>query len=119
MAHAPQQDRRGEREARRRQRKDEAAAEQLRQMESNAKWLYHVGFFALPLMWLILLVYYHREHVDDDASQIIKRYYIKSRFMLVVYTALFVVWFVVFQVKSDSLSALDILSLKNRSPSGI
>lgn len=45
--------------------------------------------------------------------------YVKSRFMLIIYTAIFVTWFVLFQVFSDQLKSLSILSFTGRSPTGI
>lgn len=67
-----QRDRQRDREARRRRRREEAAAQHLQQLEDNARFLYRLGFFALPLLWLIALIYFHREHIDENASPVIK-----------------------------------------------
>lgn len=63
-----------DRRRRRRERAVErAAAEQVRELEEEARRLFIGGFFALPLLWLISLIYFHKEHADENASQIIKK----------------------------------------------
>lgn len=70
-----------ERENARRRRKAERAAakkkkqeaDRLKAMESNARRMYYLGFFFLPLVWLISLLYFHREHKMEGASPVIKK----------------------------------------------
>lgn len=62
--------RRAERAAIRRQRQRE---EMQQKLETNARRMYYIGFFFLPLVWLIGLIYFHREHRAPNASPIIKK----------------------------------------------
>lgn len=39
--------------------------------------------------------------------------------MFIVYTIVFVAWFIVFQLNSGALSAINILEFEGRGPSGI
>lgn len=61
------------REERRRRRKERAAAEHQKELENDARRFFILGFFALPLLWLVLMLYFHNEHKDANASPKIKR----------------------------------------------
>lgn len=161
--------RRRRREERRQRQKEEADAARELELENDARRLFRCGFFALPLLWLVSLFYFHHEYKDENASDQIKKCthpffpfltfllkrwlschvmsshtcfsctcwndrltliyspylvvsiadYARSRLMLIIYTAIFVIWFIIFQANKDSLSALNIQSTKGTSPSGI
>lgn len=57
----------------RRARREEAEAEAERTHEANARRMYIAGFFALPLLWLVSLFYFHKEHKSPDANPAIKK----------------------------------------------
>lgn len=64
------------------QREAEAEAERLRQLEAMAKRLYVAGFFLLPILWLLYLLYFHKEHKTPDANANIKKStYLTSRWV--------------------------------------
>lgn len=111
--------RRKEREERKKEREREAAEEQLKQLESDARRFFIYGFFALPLLWIVSILYFRAEHKDENASPIIKDYYKKSRLMLIIYTIIFTTWFILFQVFSDDLSAINVRSLNASSPTDL
>lgn len=64
--------RRHRRDERRRQRKEAEALRTL-QLEKEARRFFHWGFFALPLIWLLSLIYFHREYKDAKSSAEIKK----------------------------------------------
>lgn len=68
--HEHRRRRRAERTAARRQRERE---EMQQNLEANARRMYYIGFCFLPLVWLITLIYFYREHRTPDASPIIKK----------------------------------------------
>lgn len=65
--------RRARRAARRAQKEAQRAAEMERQLEITARRMFYGGFFALPLLWLVSLIYFHKEHKSPDANPKIKR----------------------------------------------
>ncbi len=65
--------RRARRAARKAQKEAERAAEMARQLETTARRLFYGGFLALPLLWLVSLIYFHKEHKSPDANPNIKR----------------------------------------------
>lgn len=72
--------REAEREERRRLRAEAKKAKQerdeeerARQLENSARRMYIAGFFALPLLWLVSLFYFHKEHTSPDANPVIKK----------------------------------------------
>lgn len=79
--------RHAQRAAARRQRQRE---ESQRKLETNARRMYYLGFFFLPLVWLISLIYFRREHRAPNASPIIKKcaLYLFSSSACCLYTAL-------------------------------
>lgn len=68
---------REERREARRQRKErerqEAAQKAIENLENKARRMYIVGFFALPLVWLVGLLYFHKEHKQVEGSEAIKK----------------------------------------------
>lgn len=65
--------RRRRREERHQRRKEEANAARELELENDARRLFRCGFFALPLLWLLSLFYFHREFKDENASDQIKK----------------------------------------------
>lgn len=57
---------------RRRQRQLDAEAQHLKQLEDDARKLYIYGFFALPFLWLVSIIYFWDEQKDENASPVIK-----------------------------------------------
>lgn len=57
---------------RRRQRQLDAEAQHLQQLEDDARTLYIYGFFALPFLWLVSIIYFWDEQKDENASPVIK-----------------------------------------------
>lgn len=53
--------------------KEQEEAEMTKKLEKNARLMYIVGFFALPLVWLLSILYFHKEHVSPNANPVIKK----------------------------------------------
>ncbi|CAN8073113.1 unnamed protein product [Agarophyton chilense] len=111
--------RRKERAAERQRRKEEEERLRIERLENNARRMYIAGFFALPLVWLVALIYFREEHKDENGNQRIKEYYRGARFWFFIYTLAFVTWFIVFQVKANTFSNINIVKFSGTSPSGI
>lgn len=65
--------RRERRRLRKERKEEEARAEAARQLELTAKRLYFWGFFLLPILWLVYLIYFNKEHRTSDANANIKK----------------------------------------------
>lgn len=79
-APADDPERRTRRAARRERRRLEKIAEQERKekeaaqhLEDTARKMFYGGFFALPFLWLVSLIYFHKEHKAADANENIKK----------------------------------------------
>lgn len=67
------EERREARRQRKEQERQEAARKAAEKLEKTARRMYIVGFFALPLVWLVGLLYFHKEHKQAEGSQAIKK----------------------------------------------
>lgn len=76
--------RRRRREERRR-RKERAAAEHVKELENDARRFFLLGFFALPLLWLVSILYFHKEHKDENASPIIKKCTLRLFYAMILF----------------------------------
>lgn len=67
-----QEERRKRKEEQRHQRLQQQKQQRIQQLEQNARQMFIAGFFALPLLWLVALIYFRQEHKAQDASPLIK-----------------------------------------------
>lgn len=79
-------DSRRRRAAERRAKKEEVEAARVKQLEKNARRMYFLGFFALPLLWLVSLLYFHADYKSAEPNPVIKKC---ACFCLVLCFALF------------------------------
>lgn len=75
-----EQRRRRRREARRQRVLEEARAARQVRLEETARRMFYYGFFALPLLWLLSLIYFYRDYRDDNASVEIKKCTVSDTF---------------------------------------
>lgn len=66
-------DRRRRRAAERKAKKEEAEAAQVKTLETNARRMYWLGFFALPLLWLVSVLYFHTDYKSADPNPVIRK----------------------------------------------
>lgn len=62
-----------ERRARRKEREEQKEAERIKSLEQNARRMYLLGFFALPLLWLVSVLYFHKDYKSAEPNPVIKR----------------------------------------------
>lgn len=72
------EERRKRREEERQRKREEEQRLLAQQLESNARRMYIVGFFGLPLVWLVALIYYRQEHKDENGNPRIKQCKLRS-----------------------------------------
>lgn len=66
-------ERRAKRHEERKKAKEDAARALEEQLETTAKRMFYIGFFALPLVWLVSILYFRKEHKACDANPVIKK----------------------------------------------
>lgn len=117
--------RREARRERRERRRAEKEAERVRKeieaaklLEDTARRMFYAGFLGLPMLWLVSLIYFHKEHKAEEANVQIKKYYKLTIIMFTVYTAIFVGWVIVFQLFANTtFRTINILHSNVMSPS--
>ena len=67
-----------------------------------AKIMFVAGCFFLPWLWILLLIHYRMELLDQAAPAALRRYLFASAAGTVVTTALFLTWVVMFQLNWQS-----------------
>jgi len=94
--------RRARRAARRAAKEAEAEAAAAVELEKTARQLFYGGFAALPMLWMVSLIYFHGEHKSPDANPKIKKWYKLTMVFFSIYTAIFLAWFITFLVFSET-----------------
>lgn len=54
-------------------RKEQREQERAEKLVKGARQMFVAGFFMLPMVWLMALFYFHREHKDENANPEIRR----------------------------------------------
>lgn len=61
------------RKARKKEKEIIAEAKRVEALEKNARRMFLLGFFALPLLWLVSLFYFHKDYKSADPNPVIKK----------------------------------------------
>lgn len=72
-ARAARRMRREERRAEKAAQREKEEADALQALEDTARKMYYGGFFLLPMLWLVALLYFRQEHRAEDGNPKIKR----------------------------------------------
>uniref|UniRef100_A0A7S0ZB78 Gamma-secretase subunit PEN-2 n=1 Tax=Timspurckia oligopyrenoides TaxID=708627 RepID=A0A7S0ZB78_9RHOD len=80
------------------------------ELKSTAKRMFYIGCALLPLMWAVMIMYFWKEFRDPNADESIKMYCRWSIYGLVIVNLIWIAWYTVFVVFSDtSLSFMNLV----------